>query len=174
MERPPNLDKAVSAISRDRSPAEIERHQLNLSELLVAMSSFGNGRSDPVRRIQSYLGDRWSSLIMHVLSGGMLRFTELRRLINLVSAERQISQRMLTLKLRVLERDGLVARLVTQHVPPRVEYQLTVLGTGAYEHFAALVHWSEQAASVIRAARRDYDQRHPEFAVEMERAGDDE
>lgn len=174
MEHNPNLDEAISAISRDRSLAEIERHQRNLRELLENMSRFGNRRDDPVRMIQGYLGDRWSSLVMHVLSGGMLRTAELRRLINIVSAEKQISQRMLTLKLRVLERDGLVARHVTHHVPPRVEYQLTALGQGAYEHFAALVHWSEQATSVIRSARRDYDLRNPEFAAELERAAHDD
>jgi DNA-binding HxlR family transcriptional regulator len=83
--------------------------------------------------IQGCLGDRWSSLIMHLLSGGMLRHVELRRLICAVSAEHDISQRLFTLKLKVLERDGLVARTVTVDVPPRVEYALTDLGGAAYD-----------------------------------------
>ena len=102
---------------------------------------------------------------MHLLSGGMLRHTELRRLIRVVSAEHDISQRVLTLKLRVLERDGLVARSVTYDVPPRVEYRLTELGETAYGHFAALVRWAEQATPAIRAARLDHDRRHPDSAA---------
>lgn len=167
----PALDEIVAA---DRADCDRLRHVANVHELLAHMARFGNRRGDPVRMIQSYLGDRWSSLVMHLLSGGMLRFVELRRLIGLVSAEQEISQRMLTLKLRVLERDGLVTRHVTGDVPPRVEYELSALGVAAYDHFSALVRWSEQATSVIRAARRDYDQRHSDSAAMLKQAGHDE
>lgn len=156
------LDDAVDAIAADRDEPAHRRHAQNLTALTRNMARFGNQRGDPVRMIQGYLGDRWSSLVMHLLSGGMLRFNELRRLIALVSAEHEISARMLSLKLRVLERDGLLSRHVTDDVPPRVEYELTALGLAAYEHFAALVRWSEQASSLIRAARRDYDAQHPD------------
>lgn len=166
------IREALDAIGTDRADRDLRRHADNLCELLHNMARFGNRRSDPVRMIQAYLGDRWSSLIMHLLSGGMLRFVELRRLIRIVSAEHDISQQVLTMKLRTLERDGLVARHVTADVPPRVEYQLSALGLAAYDHFAALVRWSEQASSVIRAARRDYDRRHPDDAVAGDAADD--
>ena len=81
-----------------------------------------------------------------------------------VSAEHDISQRMLTLKLRVMERDGLIERQVTSDVPPRTEYRLTTLGSQAYTHFTALVRWAEQASAAIRSARMAYDRQHPESA----------
>jgi len=158
------LQEALDAIATDRDAAERARHADNVQALLANMATFGNRRSDPVRMIQSYLGDRWSSLIMHLLRGGMLRHTELRRLICAVSAEHDISQRMLTLRLRILERDGLIARTVTDDVPPRVEYRLTALGEAAYDRFAALVQWAEQATASIRQARKAYDQCHPDAA----------
>lgn len=168
--RQPPLTQAIDAIDADRDSLDRGRHARNLDELLQKMARFGNRRDDPVRMVQGYLGDRWSSLVMHLLSGGMLRFAELRRLMRLVSAEHEISQRVLTLKLRVLERDGLIDRHVTSDVPPRVEYQLTALGLGAYEQFAALVRWTEQASSGIRAARRLYDERHPDSAAMLRQA----
>jgi DNA-binding HxlR family transcriptional regulator len=165
------LKTALEALSPEC--ADRDRHVDNLSALTESMARFGHDRGDPVRTIQGYLGDRWSSLVMHLLSGGMLRYTELRRLIGVVSAERDISQRVLTLKLRILERDGLIARHVTTHNPPHVEYQLTALGQGAYEHFSALVRWAEQATPPIRSARRDYDRQHPEFMASLTQQGED-
>lgn len=76
-----------------------------------------------------------------------------------------ISQRMMTLKLRLLERDGLVARRVTPDVPPRVEYELTPLGLGAYRGYLSVLHWSEQATPAIRAARAVYDAQHADGAT---------
>ena len=144
---------------------ERQRHAENLVDLVTNMARFGNRREDPVRMVQSFLGDRWSSLVMHLLSGGMLRFTELRRLIGAVSAEKEISPRMLTLKLRLMERDGLIVRHVTDGAQHRVEYRLTPLGLGAYEQFSSMVRWSQAATQSIRSARRDYDALHPESAA---------
>jgi len=161
----------LSAIGIDRSEDQRQRHIDNLSTLLANMARHGNRRDDPVRTTPAYLGDRWSSLVMHLLSGGMLRHTELRRLIALVSAEQDISQRVLTLKLRVLERDGMVDRRVTDDVPPRVEYHLTPMGAEVYAHFVAMVRWAEQASPAIRAARSDYDLRHPDGAALAQQSG---
>lgn len=174
MEDSVRLNEVLAAIGRDRDEAQWQRHAANLETLLDNMAAYGNQRTDPVRMIQACLGDRWSSLVMHLLRGGMLRFTELRRLIGLVSAEHGISPRVLTLKLRVLERDGLLARSVTDDVPPRVEYELTALGVEAYELFAAQVHWSERATALIRAARRDYDSRNPDGPTLGEQSGEEE
>ena len=168
------LSEVLAAIGRDRDEAQWQRHAANLEALLGKMSEYGNRRADPVRMLQATLGDRWSSLVMHLLSGGMLRFTELRRVMGLVSAEQGISPRVLTLKLRVLERDGLLARQVTDDVPPHVEYRLTALGAEAYEQFAAQVRWSERATELVRAARRDYDSRHPDGPLLAEQTRDDE
>jgi DNA-binding HxlR family transcriptional regulator len=174
MEHDARRSEVLNAIGRDRDEAQWERHAANLETLLSNMAQYGNQRTDPVRMHQAFLGDRWSSLVMHLLSGGMLRFTELRRLIGLVSAEHGISQRVLTLKLRVLERDGLLARHVTDDVPPRVEYRLTDLGVEAYALFTAQVRWSERATALIRTARRDYDARHPDGPTLADKAGEDD
>jgi DNA-binding HxlR family transcriptional regulator len=155
----------LDAIGPDRSPAERQRHQDNLRSLLANMARHGNQRDDPVRATPALLGDRWSSLVMHLLSAGMLRHAELRRLISLVSAEQDISQRVLTLKLRMLERDGLLLRQVTTDVPPRVAYQLSEMGHQAYAHYLALLRWAEQATPAIRAARAAYDLQHPDSAA---------
>jgi DNA-binding HxlR family transcriptional regulator len=167
---PPTLAEASEAIGTDRSAEQRQRHLDNLAVLMGNMARYGHQRDAPVRTTPAYLGDRWSSLVMHLLSGGMLRFTELRRLMSLVSAEQDISQRVLTLKLRVLERDGLLDRHVTDDVPPRVEYRLTNLGQQAYVHFAAMVRWSEQVTPLIHAARADYDHRHPDAAALVQAA----
>ena len=172
MQKAELLDDVVEAIAGDRSALDRARLVGNLVDLQRKMAQFGNRRNDPVRMIQSYLGDRWSSLIMHLLSGGMLRHAELRRLICVVSAEHDISQRVLTLKLKVLERDGLVARTVTDDVPPRVEYALTGLGSAAYDRFAALVAWAEQASQPIRAAREAYDREHPDSPLPLDHDDD--
>ncbi|MDT7836982.1 winged helix-turn-helix transcriptional regulator [Aquabacterium sp. OR-4] len=157
----PDLAAVQSVIGTDRPAQAHARHLHNLARLLANMACYGKRRDDPVRTVPALLGDRWSSLVMHLLSGGMLRHTELRRLIGLVSAEQDISQRVLTLKLRTLERDGLVLRQATTDVPPRMTYQLSALGEQAYAHFSALVRWAEQTSAAVRAARDDYDRRHP-------------
>jgi len=76
----------------------------------------------PVSEILARVGDKWSVLIVKVLGGGPQRFNELRRTVA------GISQRMLTLTLRSLERDGLVTRTAFATIPPRVDYALTELG----------------------------------------------
>jgi DNA-binding HxlR family transcriptional regulator len=165
-------EDAATIIGSDRPQADRARLLDSVALLLANMARHGNRRDDPVRTTPAYLGDRWSSLVMHLLSGGMLRHTELRRLIALVSAEHEISQRMLTLKLRVLERDGMVQRQVTADVPPRVEYTLTAMGSEVYAHFIALVRWAERATPAIRAARSDYDRRHPDSAADSAADGE--
>jgi DNA-binding HxlR family transcriptional regulator len=91
--------------------------------------------------------------VISLLARRTLRFTELRREID------GISQRMLTLTLRHLERDGLINRTVHPVVPPRVEYELTDLGCTLLETIDALVHWTEAHQHEIAAARVRYEQR---------------
>ncbi len=150
-------DRALAALGPGRDAAARRRHADNLAGLLRAMAAHGRERDDPVRTVPALLGDRWSSLVMNLLAGGMLRHGELRRLIGAVSSEGGISQRMLTLKLRLLERDGLVARGITAETPPRVEYALTALGAEAHAHYLALLRWTEAATPAIRAARAAFD-----------------
>lgn len=101
------------------------------------------------------VGDKWSVYVIHVLSAaGTLRFNELRSRVD------GISQRMLTVTLRGLERDGLVTRTVHPEVPPRVEYALTPLGTTLRQIVCGLVQWSGEHLEEVDASRAAYDARN--------------
>ncbi|MCI3904449.1 winged helix-turn-helix transcriptional regulator [Streptomyces spectabilis] len=106
-----------------------------------------------VRQILDRIADKWSLLVIALLDRRRLRFTELRREID------GISQRMLTVTLRQLERDGLVHRTVHPVVPPRVEYELTPLGGTLHHTIQSLVSWTEEHQNEIAAARSAYDTR---------------
>ena len=106
------------------------------------------------REILARVGDKWSVYVIHVLGDARtLRFNELRRQVD------GISQRMLTVTLRGLERDGMVARTVYPEVPPRVEYRLTPLGATLRQLVRALVAWSASHLAEVDAARAEYDAR---------------
>jgi DNA-binding HxlR family transcriptional regulator len=128
-----------------------------LADLIRRMDRHDNDREAPVREVMSRLGDRWSTLILLVLSAGTFRHATLRRLIATMSAERAISQRMLTLRLRALERDGMVARTVTPTVPPRVDYALTPLGGDFVALIDSLLKWIESHDAVIQQSRERFE-----------------
>ncbi|GAA3262495.1 winged helix-turn-helix transcriptional regulator [Nonomuraea helvata] len=104
-----------------------------------------------LRDILDRVGDKWSVLVMDLLGGGPKRYSELQRAIE------GISQRMLTLTLRSLERDGLVERTVTPTSPPRVDYALTPVGRTLSAQVAGLITWAEQHREYVAAARLRYD-----------------
>ena len=106
-----------------------------------------------VNAILSRIGDKWSVLIVMKLSNGARRFNEIKRDIA------GISQRMLTLTLRGLERDGLVARKVYDTVPPKVEYSLTGLGRSLQGPVLALGEWAISNKAEIHAAQQAFDRR---------------
>jgi len=101
--------------------------------------------------VLSRIGDKWSVLIIMLLREKSLRFTEIKRGVG------GISQRMLTLTLRNLERDGLVTRTVTPSIPPRVNYELTELGHSLAEPVQALGAWAFRHLAQIDAAQARYD-----------------
>ena len=105
----------------------------------------------PVRAILKRVGDKWSILIVMLLSDGPKRFTELKRSVD------GISQRMLTLTLRNLERDGLISRTVTPSIPPRVDYELTSLGQSLKQPVIALGQWAQENLDEIDECRRRFD-----------------
>ena len=111
--------------------------------------------SSACRRVTPVLnrvGDKWSMQIVMALSNGSRRFSELKREID------GVSQRMLTLSLRGLERDGLISRRVTPSIPPRVDYELTELGISLREPVKALGQWANEHIDCIRAAQQRFDQ----------------
>jgi DNA-binding HxlR family transcriptional regulator len=100
-----------------------------------------------IRHLLDRLADKWSLLVVELLGDETRRFSDLRRQID------GISQRMLTLTLRNLERDGLLTRTVYPVVPPRVEYRLTPLGSSLLEAIAPLVAWTRAHRDDIAAAQ---------------------
>ncbi|QXT34946.1 helix-turn-helix transcriptional regulator [Sphingomonas sanguinis] len=104
-----------------------------------------------VREILDLVGDKWSLYIIASLKDGPVRFNELRRRID------GISQRMLTITLRGLERDGLVSRTMFPTIPPRVDYALTDVGRSLLEPVMALTLWANAQQRNIQDARARYD-----------------
>ena len=112
--------------------------------------------SEDCRAVSAVLvrvGDKWSVLVVALLGGGPRRFNEIKRLVG------GISQRMLTLTLRGLERDGLVTRKVTASTPPRVDYPLTDLGRSLWQPVRLLSEWARTHRADIDAARQAFDRR---------------
>ena len=110
------------------------------------------------------VADKWSMYVIHVLAeAGTVRFSELRRRVD------GVSQRMLTVTLRGLERDGLVRRTMHPEVPPRVEYSLTPLGATLREIVRELIAWSGAHLAEVDAARARYDAARESAAVGGER-----
>ena len=111
------------------------------------------------------VADKWSMYVIHVLAHeGPLRFSDLRRRVD------GVSQRMLTVTLRGLERDGLVSRTMYPEMPPRVEYALTPLGATLREIVRALIDWSGAHLAEVDAARARYDSQEKQWATTDERA----
>ena len=104
-----------------------------------------------VSEVLARVGDKWTVLVVSMLGDGPKRFNELRRSLG------SISQRMLTLTLRGLERDGLVTRTVFATVPPRVDYELTDLGRSLLEPVSSLGAWARGNRAAIEQARRRFD-----------------
>lgn len=109
------------------------------------------GECAAVSSVLSRIGDKWTVLIVMMLTERPHRFNELKRAIG------GISQRMLTLTLRGLERDGLVSRTQFPTIPPRVDYALTELGTSLCVPIKALGLWAFEHIATIETARADFD-----------------
>jgi len=107
------------------------------------------------REVLQRVGDKWSVLVIDLLGQGTMRFTELHRAIDGITA------RMLTVTLRGLERDGIVTRTIHPVIPPRVEYALTPMGRTLLDTIGQLVSWTDSHLPEIEAARAAYDARHP-------------
>ena len=104
-----------------------------------------------VSEVLARVGDNWTVLVVSTLGDGAKRFNELRKALG------SISQRMLTLTLRGLERDGLVTRTVFPTVPPKVEYELTDLGRSLLDPVSGLGLWARQNRAAIQTARQKFD-----------------
>ncbi len=104
-----------------------------------------------VSEVLARVGDKWTVLVVSTLGDGPKRFNELRKALG------SISQRMLTLTVRALERDGLVTRTAVATIPPRVIYELTKLGRSLLEPVSGLGLWARKNRSAIVEARQRFD-----------------
>ncbi len=120
-----------------------------------AARAAGEPTSCRAREVLQRVGDKWSVLAIDLLGQGTMRFSELHRAIDGITA------RMLTVTLRGLERDGIVTRTIHPVIPPRVEYALTPMGRTLLDTIGQLVAWADSHLPVIAAARAAYDARHP-------------
>jgi DNA-binding HxlR family transcriptional regulator len=128
---------------------------MRLSDTDVTMETHEIHSSEcpKVSQVLARIGDKWSVLIIMMLSRGTRRFSDLKRDVE------GISQRMLTMCLRGLERDGLIKRTVYPVVPPKVEYELTDLGRSLREPVMALGNWAREHIGEINEARAIFDAR---------------
>jgi DNA-binding HxlR family transcriptional regulator len=111
-------------------------------------------RCKPANDLLGLVGEKWTVRLVWTLWDGPRRFSEIRRELT------GISQRMLTLTLRTLERDGLITRTVTPTVPPRVDYELTALGKSLGERIRPLAEWAFENEKAVIAARDTFDARN--------------
>ncbi|MGL3607001.1 winged helix-turn-helix transcriptional regulator [Rhizobium sp. G187] len=117
-----------------------------------------------VSEMLARLGDKWTVLVIMMLDDGPQRFSDLKRMVV------GVSQRMLTLTLRALERDGIVERTVYPTVPPRVEYALTDLGRSFSVPVKALGGWVFANHDNIQTARVRFDNRLPDSSAKIGKA----
>jgi DNA-binding HxlR family transcriptional regulator len=151
----------MSRVTPIRARCEEEPADLSGGGSMSALRAAGGFPPDgvlpgpcPVRDVLDRLGDAWSVLVVLSLADGPVRFNALKRSIG------GISQRMLTVTLRSLERDGLVSRSVVPTTPPQVEYALTEMGHSLSEPLGALVTWANARQPAIEASRAAYDEAH--------------
>ncbi|XAS66734.1 helix-turn-helix domain-containing protein [Micrococcaceae bacterium Sec5.7] len=131
------------------------------TEVTAALDPCG-GADHPdcgIRDVLDRIGDKWSVLVIVELASGVRRFRELQRAID------GISQRMLTLTVRRLERDGLVTRTVYPTVPARVTYELTARGNGLTYLVKQLADWSLEHKDAIGRSRDLYDEENPDHGI---------
>lgn len=131
-------------------PGETEAVLREFAEISEGKADFANC---PVRDVLDRVGEKWTLLILIALADEPRRFSALQRLIG------DISKRMLTQTLRILERDGLVERTVYPTKPPSVDYRLTDLGRSSLVPLASLISWAGSRHDEIRAARAVFDER---------------
>ncbi len=142
----------------ESGPADPEREPCE-----AAGDPAGNGEPGPAgepsscraREVLQRVGDKWSMYVIDLLGQRTMRFTELHRGIDAITA------RMLTVTLRGLERDGIVTRTIHPVIPPRVDYALTPMGRTLLATIGQLVTWADTHLDEIDAARAAYDARQP-------------
>jgi DNA-binding HxlR family transcriptional regulator len=126
---------------------------LEHTQVTIQIPDRGSTDCRAVSSVLSRVGDKWSVLIIMLLGDGTKRFNEIKRMVG------GISQRMLTLTLRGLERDGLVTRTIFPTIPPRVDYELTSLGRSLWAAVEPLGSWAQAHVADVQKAQDRFDKR---------------
>jgi len=148
-------------IDRDLAGEDASRLKLRCADLINRGGNDPAVDIAPVRETIAFLGEKWTGLVFYLLAAGPIRYSLLRRLVSAISVlggDQGISERMMTLTLRRLERDGFASRTLFAAVPPRTEYRLTPLGHALHERLLLLVQWLEEHRAEIASARSRYDE----------------
>ena len=148
------LDRAL----RGAADAQIDGLR-RVADKMMAVAPY---RGSPTHEVLARVGERWSPLLLSLLSTGTYRHNELHRVVDIMARLAQdssISRRMLMLSLRALERDGLVHRAVGTGNAPAVEYSLTALGVSLHNKFEGLIDWAIEHSAAMHAAQQDFDRR---------------
>jgi DNA-binding HxlR family transcriptional regulator len=151
--------RVIEAVLRKECPDGNIDELRGLCEQFLNSQPAQDRQSDPARKTLAMLGDKWTILVLTLLGGAPLRYMTLQRLINALTAEggaSAISQRMLTLTLRSLEKDGFVRRTIWPCVPPRVEYSITPLGISLQQQVQCLIGWARAHEAEISKARGQF------------------
>src|ERR1700689_1426179 len=160
------LGNVRQIVAPERAAGNHASELARLEALVRAMARDGVQRDQPMREVLARIGDKWSTLLLHLLRTGNYRHAVLRRLVSTVGAEGRISQRMLTLRLRTLERDGLIERRVISIThPPGVEYALTDLGRSLTIQIEQLMQWIREHMQQILEARAQFSDALDEHAA---------
>ncbi|TYK64646.1 winged helix-turn-helix transcriptional regulator [Colwellia echini] len=122
------------------------------TEVTKQITDVEHGDCLEINKILARIGEKWTILIILLLAYEPKRFNEIKKAIN------GISQRMLTVSLKSLERDGLLKRTVYEIMPPHVEYELTPLGQSLTQPINELVSWTRGHLSELKTARDNYDE----------------
>lgn len=152
---PDDAARLLNVGERDDIPPTDPRVR-HLAALSAEMGAVPPDKDAPVREVVARLGDNWSALILKVLAGGEFRHATLKRVMSELASEGAISQRMLTLRLRALERDGVVARREEDSVQPRVYYRLTPMGQDLNALHSRVLDWIMDHDAAIHAARAGF------------------
>lgn len=143
----------MNATQKKNSAISMHDDEKNTLPILADTAGFAEDENGtcPIREVLDRVGDTWSLLVILNLQQGTIRFNALRRLVE------GISQRMLTVTLRSLERDGLVLRTVRPTSPPEVEYSLTPLGMSLAKPIDSLGQWAVDNRHMMREERARFD-----------------
>jgi DNA-binding HxlR family transcriptional regulator len=133
-----------------------DREEL-LEQLAAQITQFESVRNHPIVDVVDHVGNYWRNWLLVILRTGPYRPSTIRRLLAALDPAHPISQRMLTLNLRVLERDGLVAREVVDDEQLHVDYMLTALGRELSDRIMSLIDWIDQHAEEVLRARAAFD-----------------